>query len=636
MIKLKEVTINKYKVFSQPQVVEIEDDITALVGLNESGKTAFLEALAKLNYFDEDPNFAYNPLTDFPRSELKTYEGKIEDIEVAICKFEVTGELLEELEKEIGKGTLVEPYFYYGAKYNNWQVWRDFEINISSYLRHVLEPLGVDETTTKFIDAVASFSEIPEKLELLENPRAKKFLSELYNFVLSESSRWDDPLKGYIAKKWFKPNLPKFWYFDEYFSLPSRIKLSDLLEEADDEDEALKTARALFKLAKINISELLEASNFERFIAELENTANIITEKIYRYWSTNNNLELEFEIEIERYEETSGRFFKNVELREERFLNIRIRDKFNRVSLPLHKRSKGFNWFFSFIVWFSQIEKESNKTYVLLLDEPGLNLHAVAQKDLLNFLHDLSSDYQLLYTTHSPFMLSREDLSKIRTITDDENGSVISTPENETDPETLLPIQVSIGYEIADNLLLKKRNLAVETVAEYMILQAFSDFLNSQEEAGLHKAVSVLPLGGFTNVLKFVSLMSGYNIDLQLLTENATSDDERDLQERKLGKIIGYSEITERSESGIMDLFEKTDFLKLLYSLHPSVNGVLEEDKLSSPYFKFVEENVNLKLELFDFANAVIKKGFSKRKYSAETIGNFARLFAEINKRFAG
>ncbi len=633
MIKLKEVTINKYKVFTETQVVKIEDDLTSLVGLNESGKTAFLEVLAKLNYFDEDPNFAFNPVTDFPRSELKTYEGKIDDIEVVLCKFEISGKLLEAIEEEIGAGTLTEPVFYYGAKYNNWQVWRDFEIDIKKYLTHILQPFENDESVNEFIDTVGEFSEIPDNIGIVQNPQAQKFLGDLYNYVLAESYNWDDPLKGYIAKKWFKPNLPKFWYFDEYYSLPSRIKINDLLEENSEEDESLKTSRALFRLAKINISELLETSNFERFIAELENTANIITEKIYKYWSTNANLELEFEIEIERYEEESGRFFKNVQQHEYRYLNIRIRDKFNRVSLPLHKRSKGFNWFFSFIVWFSQIEKRQNETYILLLDEPGLNLHAVAQKDLLKFLRDLSSEYQLLYTTHSPFMLAREDLSKIRTISDVENGSVISVPENETDYETLLPIQVSIGYEIADNLLLKKRNLVVESVAELMILEAFSEFLNANGERGLKQSVVITPLGGFSNIMKFVTLMSGYNMDLLLLFAQTDEDVSVSETEKKLNKLLFYSDFTDAPKSKIWDLFDKTDFLKLLYSVHPSLNGALNEDELKPPYGAYIEENHDVKISLFDFANTMLKKGFSKRKYSSETLDNFALLFEKVNEK---
>lgn len=58
-MKLKKVIINKYKTFETVQKVEIESDYTALVGMNESGKTCLLEAITKVNPYrkNEDSNF---------------------------------------------------------------------------------------------------------------------------------------------------------------------------------------------------------------------------------------------------------------------------------------------------------------------------------------------------------------------------------------------------------------------------------------------------------------------------------------------------------------------------------------------------------------------------------------------------
>ena len=71
MIKLKEVRIEKYKPIENQQFFEIEDDVTVLVGMNESGKTSILEALAKSNYFEKDENFKYNLNYDYPRRQKK-------------------------------------------------------------------------------------------------------------------------------------------------------------------------------------------------------------------------------------------------------------------------------------------------------------------------------------------------------------------------------------------------------------------------------------------------------------------------------------------------------------------------------------------------------------------------------------
>jgi len=61
-MKLKNVEIKKYKSFEEPQKFEIEDDITILVGMNESGKTSALEVIAKTNYFQDDESFKFKML----------------------------------------------------------------------------------------------------------------------------------------------------------------------------------------------------------------------------------------------------------------------------------------------------------------------------------------------------------------------------------------------------------------------------------------------------------------------------------------------------------------------------------------------------------------------------------------------
>ena len=85
-----------------------------------------------------------------------------------------------------------------------------------------------------------------------------------------------------------------------------------------------------------------------------------------------------------------------------------------------------FRSFFSFLVWFKKIQEDNSNNYILLLDEPGLNLHASAQDNLLRFLKDLSVDYQIIYTTHSPFMIESDNLTKVRTVFETENGSIVS------------------------------------------------------------------------------------------------------------------------------------------------------------------------------------------------------------------
>jgi predicted ATPase len=72
----------------------------------------------------------------------------------------------------------------------------------------------------------------------------------------------------------------------------------------------------------------------------------------------------------------------------------------------LDRRSTGFKRHFSFFVNFrAGVQQNTFKDAILLLDEPGLNLHPEKQGALVDVIRDLAQTNQVLYTTHSPFMI---------------------------------------------------------------------------------------------------------------------------------------------------------------------------------------------------------------------------------------
>lgn len=117
MIKLKRITVNKYKSIQKQQVVEIDPSITTIVGMNESGKTSFLEVIAKTNYFNNDKAFKFDRTQDYPRNELIDFENSEEDCEVIKCQYEISTELLKLIEDELGKGVFTVKEFGYSCYY---------------------------------------------------------------------------------------------------------------------------------------------------------------------------------------------------------------------------------------------------------------------------------------------------------------------------------------------------------------------------------------------------------------------------------------------------------------------------------------------------------------------------------------
>ena len=118
-MKLKSVEILKYKSFEEPQKFDIENDITILVGMNESGKTSALEVIAKTNYFQEDESFKFNVTHDYPRRQKKKMDKSGITPEAIICTYEIDKNLIDEIEDDLGKDTLESTEFSVTTKYNN-------------------------------------------------------------------------------------------------------------------------------------------------------------------------------------------------------------------------------------------------------------------------------------------------------------------------------------------------------------------------------------------------------------------------------------------------------------------------------------------------------------------------------------
>ena len=100
-------------------------------------------------------------------------------------------------------------------------------------------------------------------------------------------------------------------------------------------------------------------------------------------------------------------------------------DKGNKA--PLEERSVGMQWFLSFLLVFSLESKLFYTNTILLLDESGMTLHSLAQQDLVRFMEKLSQNNQILYSTHSSFMIPTEHLNRAKVVYKNKNGhSIVS------------------------------------------------------------------------------------------------------------------------------------------------------------------------------------------------------------------
>lgn len=646
-MKLTKAVIHNYKSIETEQSFAVEDAITVLVGMNESGKTSILEALAKSNYFQSDKKFRYNSTHDYPRKWKKKLDKSGEDPKAITCTFSIPDSLLSKISADVGKEVFTQSELEISYKFSNSRTYNNVSVNTQKFIEGKTAQLGISSKTLN--DKLATVKSAETLAAIIAEYKDESIVNGLETLKKYFKNEWKwshTTLGEYISRVYLAPNLPKFLYYDEYYALPSRISIENLQKESLD-DEELKTAKALFDLADINVNEIIDADDYEDFKAELEATQATITNELFKYWETNRNLEIIFDIDkVEKEEERTTRnaygqqeTVKDVKV-VEHVLDIRVKNRRSGVSLPLKNRSKGFNWFFSFLVWFKKIQEDQNHNYILLLDEPGLNLHAAAQDNLLKFLKDLSADYQIIYTTHSPFMIESDSLHKVRTVLETESGSVVSESIQEKDPNTLFPLQAALGYDIAQNLFVSKHNLLVEGASDLLYLQVMSAILQSIGRTGLNDKITIVPTGGLDKVSTFISLLRGSELNIVCLLDTFKDGKLDDLIEQKIiakKKIRFFDEFLDGySTADIEDLFSKKDYIKIYNEGFPDkqVNLADLNEKIKPI---LIQINKHLGIDRFNHyrpANKLAAKGVDASYFDAASLDNFEKVFIEINKLF--
>jgi len=469
---------------------------------------------------------------------------------------------------------------------------------------------------------------------------------------------WADILSRYVYFTYIEPQLPKFLYFDEYHLLPGKINLPTLKKKIDQAetsdtplDEESRVVLSLLEMAGIELEDLINTASYEEFKAQLEAISAEITELVFKWWSQNKQIRVEFDIRQDPKDTAPFNSGNN--------LYIRIESLKHYVTVPFGQRSRGFIWFFSFIVWFNNIKnKDEGTNLVLLLDEPGLSLHALAQYDLLAYIEELSKSNQIIYTTHSPFMIKSERLDVARTVEDiDDKGTVISNDLNGSDKNTIFPLQAAIGYTVAQNLFISKYNLLVEGPTDLLYLKHISMILSNRGKNPLNDKITIVPVGGLDNIATFVALLKGNDLNFVVLHDYDGKKVQRleNLVKSNILKqkaVLNYAMFREGvfsddkakwQETDIEDLFERDLYMELFNSTFadkltgkkPSVADI-DMDRIILSINKWLKNNgITLKSDgtFNHYLPAVHFIGESSfiEKIDDVTLSRFEALFGKIN-----
>lgn len=561
-MKLVRAHVMRYRSVEDSDEFTVGPGITCLVGKNESGKTNVLQALARVNPVGPQP-VGFDEDLDYPaklnRERRQAPAGDI--IPVVTATFRVDPAEVAAIEGDIGPGALLSPEFTVevGYRYGGQQISLSVdEAAVTNWLKSQLE------LTSSATATLAGKSTVAELLKALENLEEQTSATQA---LAARIRSWrDSDVEYHLIDRYVSPRLPKFVYFSDYDAMPGKVSIPDLIRRRDAGDltRGQQALLSLLAMAGAEPEEFQHEAQHERLVRALEIAGNEITDEVFRYWTQNRELE----VELKTLPPEPG---AAPPLNEGPILQVRVYNRRHRVSVAFDERSRGFVWFFSFLTYFNKLEETETSGLVLLLDEPGLSLHARAQQDLLRLIDErLAPRHQVIYSTHSPSMVSADHFDRVRTVIDrDHEGTKVSAEIFKADEDTVFPLLTAMGVDLADTLFVGEHTLLLEGPSDLIYLDVFSGLALTHGMAGLDPRWVTAPVGGSGKLSTFVTLLGANKLDVAVVVDSSTKDTQavRRLRDNGLlaaNGLIEISEFTGTKDADIEDLFDRDFYLKLV------------------------------------------------------------------------
>ncbi|MEQ1968903.1 AAA family ATPase [Xenorhabdus nematophila] len=640
------------------------DRLTAVLGRNESGKTNLLLALKSLN--PAEGFGVLNKVKDFPRHRL--LDDCTPSTQVVESSWVLSSSERDELSSIYPRAqniTSVSINRSYDRRSVGFYDLADFELDTKKIKRNLTKIatqaevfFGDSERNTEqgnaelkaiknlcdgiifssgnYLQWATNAKEKPQALRRSLMKNGIELKDELEDSLLAIEEKISEVLsdeeRNKAAREWVVKNMPVFILVDDYPEINGHHNMAAYLQRQA--NKQLTTAdinfEKLCKVAGIRPEELAENKEYSEVRNQLVNRSGaVVTSEIKRLWK-DRSLKIRFNVD--------GDFFDTY-----------VSDPSHAydVEVNLDERSRGFKWFFSFYISFvADTKGGSAENAIILLDEPGLYLHAKSQTDLLDHL---SEDFtnQIIYTTHSPFLVPLKNISAVKTVSITEEKGTAVTNDPSGDSTTLFPLQAALGYDIAQSLFIGSHNLIVEGVTDFWYLSSISDYLNSLGRKGLNGNITITPAGGAQRVSYMVSLLSSQNLSVIVLLddEKQSRETSKELQQQGMlsrKNVLFVSEALDetRKECDIEDLFNRDNFIQFVCESYD-----LEANTLT------LNENIPRIVKQFEKHLSGARKTFIKAKparvflnrmkdgnnnpLQKEELNRFEKLFELVNKRMS-
>lgn len=669
-MRLKKARVQNYRSIIDSGEFDIEKLKTILVGPNEAGKTVLLKALQQLSKPSDIEGF--DVLRDYPRSKYNDITtGIVDPSKVTV----VTGYFeLEDEDKELIPESFHDCQYKLYRNLNNkgyhslinapekitfGVLKKDFS-RMNSHMDKQVFPREDDKEIIKPSDSFRTLTSEWSDNKIIDDESAKSlksWLDDNYEFVEEDNEKEEsrhaelleliqDNAKHDEVLKILDKRTPVFILFNNYFKVKPSVHLGHLAQRVEQnnlDDEyydygnlcLLKllgfTPRQLADLGNAQSPKINEKDALKEYKDKLDkrsyqlNAASVrLTNEICSAWMPDSKRSEANKLKIT----ADGQYLKVV-----------VEDDLG-VDIELDQRSEGFQWLVSFFVVFFSEAMDKHDNAILLLDEPGMSLHGLKQREFKETISRLSEKNQTIFTTHSPFLVGPEELDIVRVVELENRtvGTVVHTTISSSDPAGLLPLQEALGYDLANSLFSQQRNLILEGITDYWYLEATSEILKEAKISVLNDKIALVFANSAGKVVYYATILHAHHLKVAALLDSDAAGD-RAAQQENLVHALGNKNIlrtkdfcNEVSKPEIEDLLRETLILIVKEEFGKDISKIAQKQ----PTRPIIDLFAN---EVKDFSKYRLAKSYVRwtRSHDAKDLTkdeqqNWKALIENINK----
>jgi energy-coupling factor transporter ATP-binding protein EcfA2 len=586
-------------------------EITALIGTNESGKTNLLLALWKLNPAHEGK---VDLLSDAPRTKLSDIRNSRHKPTLVEAEFQLSQSQQDKVSRlarcpheEVSRVNVSRDldgrlYVHFpdvpDARALDASVLLSLFDNAKSEIENLTEAKTTEGDMRQVI--IQTIRDLRESFEgsmtaaaveaavaklqsvSLEGSGAKSTIRPRFERLIDDVNqhlaklRAPNPGESAEVFQYVTGSLPKFVYYSNYGNLDSEIYLPHVIEnlKRDDlgskEQARARTLKVLFRFVQLQPDEILElgqefasedgeeptpdeleaiARNKRERSALLDSAPSRLT-KSFREWWRQGDYVFTFQAD--------GNFFK-----------VWVSDNKRPERIELEGRSAGLQWFLSFYLVFLVESSGTHQNSILLLDEPGHSLHPLAQRDLSDFFENLASKNKILYTTHSPFLVDPDHLDRVKAVFVQVDGTTsvshdLRAPLKQS-PQTksIYPVHAALGLSVSQTLMEGCQPVIVEGVSDQMYLAAIKTVLIRRGKLAPSRELIFVPAGGAKAVATAASILAGKDDSLPFVLFDADAIGIGEAKKLRDGVYAGYQDRVISTSEFVGEDTEVEDLLPL-------------------------------------------------------------------------